>query len=216
MKIILTLMMIGFLSAVFADAASELRQKEYETASSKYNAELLKQKNAKTITDVEFQRKVYLYALEHFDGECTKYKLMCDEVVIMKAYYKKTFGVEYGAAKTVLPQLAEGEKNYKPDTCEWVSDMPKRIAFGPGCGEGKKLKMCVGYVVCEQKEGEGKFIRMSTCSEGNCGEGKDAAVSCTKENGYGSRKPKDEVNFTVSATMQAIMIKDNSTATEGQ
>lgn len=93
-------------------------------------------------------------------------------------------------------------KNYKPESCVWASDLPRRIVKGPGCNtEGTKI--CVGYVVCDAKVGEGKFIRMSTCGASNCGESK--AVECTKQQGYSSSKPKDESKESVSEILKVIL-----------
>lgn len=103
-----------------------------------------------------------------------------------------------------IPQLTAEEKNYKPETCVWSNDIPKRLVFGPGCKDSQK-RICVGYVICDQKDPAGKFVRMSTCSQANCAD--DKAVECTKENGYGSRKPDDKANISVSSTVQAIMLQ---------
>lgn len=97
-------------------------------------------------------------------------------------------------------QVVEDNRNYKPDTCVWVDDIPRKIVVGAGCSvEGSRI--CIGYVVCEQKNGGGKFTRMSTCSEGFCGD--NDAVLCTKEKGFGSFKPAPEKAEFVSG-----MIKD--------
>lgn len=104
-----------------------------------------------------------------------------------------------------VPDLAPivkkiSETDYLPNTCRWVTDMPRRIVFGPGCS-GKE-KLCVGYVVCDQKNG-GKFIRMSTCGAPHCGD--THAVSCTKQANYGSSKPVDEANITVSDKLKSAL-----------
>lgn len=92
------------------------------------------------------------------------------------------------------------ETDYLPSTCKWVPDMPRRIIFGSGCvGEDR---LCVGYVVCDQKSG-GKFIRQSTCSDNLCGE--KQAVACTKAPLYGSQKPKSESKVTVSEDLQKVL-----------
>jgi hypothetical protein len=93
-------------------------------------------------------------------------------------------------------------RNYDPDTCEWVEDLPRRIVKGPGCNVGGAT-LCVGFVICKQKVGEGKFVRMSTCGSENCGT--DDAKACTKQKGYGSSKPTDETKHTVSGRAKEMM-----------
>lgn len=105
-----------------------------------------------------------------------------------------------------VPRENEDEKsprNYNAETCKWVSDMPRRIVVGPGCGGKSKSRMCVGYVVCEQKNGGGKFVRQSTCGADKCGEGD--AVKCTKDQYYFSTKPADETQQFVSPRLKQIM-----------
>jgi hypothetical protein len=93
-------------------------------------------------------------------------------------------------------------RNYKPSTCEWVQDIPRKIIQAPGCSrEGTRI--CTGYVVCEQKVGGGKFTRMSTCSESLCGD--NSAAACTKEKGYDSWKPNLSQAETVSRKVEAIL-----------
>jgi hypothetical protein len=98
--------------------------------------------------------------------------------------------------------VAESTRNYKPETCVWAEDIPRKIVMGKSCSaEGSRI--CVGYVVCEQKVGGGKFTRMSTCSEGLCGDA-DAAA-CTREGGYGSFKPKPKNAEFVSKKIQDVL-----------
>lgn len=96
-------------------------------------------------------------------------------------------------------------RNYKAETCKWVSDLPRKIVNGPGCGPKARSKICTGYVVCEQKEGGGKFIRMSTCGPDKCG-GTDAdAVRCTKDMGYFSQKPASESKLFMTPKLKKIL-----------
>lgn len=86
------------------------------------------------------------------------------------------------------PEIADQEtlddkfENFDAESCQWVEDMPRRIHEAPGCGRGRSTKICVGYVVCNRTEGEGKFIRASTCGENNCSD----AVACTRDRHYWS------------------------------
>jgi hypothetical protein len=83
--------------------------------------------------------------------------------------------------------------NYRPETCKWAPDMPRRVVQGPGCDkDGSRL--CVGYVVCQQKTGDGYFVRMSTCGAENCKAGDRFAQACTKQLPYRSRPASDETN----------------------
>lgn len=97
--------------------------------------------------------------------------------------------------------------DYKAETCEWAADMPRRIVQGPGCDKNGS-KICVAYVVCDRKSGAGKFVRMSTCSESNCGIGD--AQNCTKQLPYRSFKPDDESKSYPSDLIRKILIQSNS------
>lgn len=103
--------------------------------------------------------------------------------------------------------ITEDNRNYKPDTCVWADDIPRKIVVGAGCSvEGSRI--CIGYVVCEQKNGGGKFTRMSTCSEGFCGD--NDAVLCTKEKGFGSFKPAPEKAEFVSGKIKDLLQNSGS------
>jgi hypothetical protein len=104
--------------------------------------------------------------------------------IIKKEYVKDLHKANWNYDKDLLK-----ENPIVPETCEWVRDTPRRIISVPGCGNNlPKKKACVGYVLCYQKSGL-KYVRMSTCSERNCGE--NDAVDCTKEIGYSSSKSAD-------------------------
>jgi hypothetical protein len=90
-------------------------------------------------------------------------------------------------------QPSKPEISYKSDTCEWVTDLPRKVIAGPGCKTGSSNKICTGHVSCEQKTGEGRFIRLSSCSPEHCGASKEDAVSCTKQLGFISEKAPDEI-----------------------
>jgi hypothetical protein len=79
-------------------------------------------------------------------------------------------------------ELDDKFDNFDADSCQWVEDMPRRVHEAPGCGRGRSTKICVGYVVCNRTQGDGKFIRASTCSEENCSD----AVACTKDRHFWS------------------------------
>jgi hypothetical protein len=95
-------------------------------------------------------------------------------------------------------------RNYKAETCEWVSDLPRKIVYGPACGRSAN-RICTGYVVCEQKVGGGKFVRMSTCGPENCGGTKQDAINCTKQQNYFSRRPMDEAKHFASPKLKKIL-----------
>lgn len=85
--------------------------------------------------------------------------------------------------------LEDLRSNYKPDTCKWVEDMPRKVHRAPGCSRSG-VQVCVGYVVCEQAKSEAKFVRTATCRPERCGE--DDVVSCVNDELYTSVKAKDE------------------------
>lgn len=95
-------------------------------------------------------------------------------------------------------------RNYKAETCKWVTDLPRKIVNGPSCGKTRS-QICTGYVVCEQKTGGGKFIRMSTCGPGKCGASDADAVNCTKDQGYWSKKPASESKLFMSKKLKDIL-----------
>ena len=92
---------------------------------------------------------------------------------------------EQPEAPTIVDQEELDDKfdNFDANSCQWVEDMPRKIHEAPGCGRGRTTKICVGYVVCDRKNGGGKFIRSSTCSEENCSDAKE----CTKDRHFWSR-----------------------------
>jgi hypothetical protein len=96
-------------------------------------------------------------------------------------------------------------RNYKPETCKWVQDLPRKVVNGPGCGGKSRSRICTGYVVCEQKTGGAKFIRMSTCGADKCGGSDEDAVRCTKDMGYYSQKPASESKLFMSPKLKKIL-----------
>lgn len=96
-------------------------------------------------------------------------------------------------------------RNYKAETCRWVSDLPRKILNSPGCTSKGRNLICTGYVVCEQKEGGGKFIRMSTCGADKCGASDADAVRCTKDNRYFSQKPAGESKLFMTPRVKKIL-----------
>lgn len=99
----------------------------------------------------------------------------------------------------------EFPKNYDPKTCEWVEDMPRKIVYGPSFCSRQAVQICTGYVVCDRKQGGGKFIRMSSCSPKNCDRSKESAIACTLEQAYYSRRPEDERNHFVSPELKKVL-----------
>lgn len=96
-------------------------------------------------------------------------------------------------------------RNYKAETCKWVTDLPRKVVNGPGCGPRSRSRICTGYVICEQKTGGGKFIRMSTCGADKCGSSDEDAVRCTKDMGYYSQKPAGESKLFMSPKLKRIL-----------
>jgi hypothetical protein len=109
------------------------------------------------------------------------------------------------------PEVAEESddektpRNYKPETCRWVTDLPRKVVNGPGCGPKQRSKMCTGYVSCEQKQGGAKFIRMSTCSADKCGSSDEDAVRCTKDMGYYSMRPQGESKLFMTPSLKKVL-----------
>lgn len=125
-------------------------------------------------------------------------------------------GLGITSPKAIVAEEAEVEapkKNiiqtgkFKTESCKWVSDMPRRLIFGPGCNADRKSMLCVGYVVCETNDASGaKFIRQSTCGSENCGE--DKAVACTKQASYGSCQPENNTKTISDKVINATTIED--------
>lgn len=112
------------------------------------------------------------------------------------------------AASDEVIEVSDDEKtprNYKPETCRWVNDLPRKVVNGPGCGPKNRSMICTGYVICEQKQGGAKFIRMSTCAADKCGASDEDAVRCTKDMGYYSMKPKGEAKLFMSPELKKIL-----------
>jgi hypothetical protein len=109
---------------------------------------------------------------------------------------------------TIPDEINEDEKsprNYKPDTCKWVTDLPRKVVNGPGCGPKGRSKMCTGYVSCEQKQGGARFIRMSTCGSDKCGSTDEDAVKCTKDMAYFSMKPQGEEKLFMTPKLKKVL-----------
>lgn len=96
-------------------------------------------------------------------------------------------------------------RNYRAETCKWVSDLPRKIVNGPGCSSRNRSRICTGYVICEQKEGGGKFIRMSTCRSHYCGGSDEDAVRCTKDMAYFSERPPQENKLFVTPRLKNLL-----------
>ncbi|MFP5387279.1 MAG: hypothetical protein ACLGHN_14470 [Bacteriovoracia bacterium] len=96
-------------------------------------------------------------------------------------------------------------RNFKSDTCKWVTDLPKKIVNGPGCSLNSRSRICTGYVICDQKSGGGKFIRMSTCRPDFCGNTQRDAINCTQDKRYFSEKPWGEEKMFMSPKLKEIL-----------
>lgn len=96
-------------------------------------------------------------------------------------------------------------RNFRSDTCKWVTDLPKKIVNGPGCSLNSRSRICTGYVICDQKSGGGKFIRMSTCRPDYCGNTQRDAVNCTEDKRYFSEKPWGEEKMFMSPKLKEIL-----------
>ncbi len=208
----------------------DLREKERELAykieRNKLTYQLLSKVRSNKMTDKEKDRLIDVFRIQYLSKECSEFKQLCTLVTKDLSEYKKNYGKDYDptesikiepmsfdnqdndrAGKEIIKNPVHDPRNYKPESCVWAEDLPRRIVEGPGCNKtGNRL--CVGFVVCEQKTGGAKFVRMSTCSSENCGDG--AAVACTKQLGYGSRRPEDETKATVSDPIKDILTNKSS------
>jgi hypothetical protein len=89
-------------------------------------------------------------------------------------------------------------RNIKPETCKWVSELPRRIINAPGCSASTRNRICTGFVSCVQRAGGVRLVRLSTCRAEHCGNGDENAVRCTQDMGYSSSRPQGETRDTVS------------------
>lgn len=83
-------------------------------------------------------------------------------------------------------------RNIKAETCEWVTDISRRIVKASpadNCSVYEPQKLCIGYVSCQSKNSDARFVRLSTCSASNCGPTDSDAMNCTLEQGFYSRVP---------------------------
>lgn len=213
----------------FDDASknADIRDRDFNISQLTHDFDLSKKVNAKTITAKERDRQHDSFLLDRYKNECEVFKRLCDIFAERKLEYKNKYNAEYGVATNIPAPVATGTAavaatpvatptvakiaiaqtgGFKTETCKWVSDMPRRLIFGPGCDGGRNAMLCTGYVVCEASAG-GKFIRQSTCGSANCGEG--SAVACTKQASYGSCKPETETRTGISErTTEALTIED--------
>lgn len=132
-----------------------------------------------------------------------------EEKAKAKAEEEKAAQLKAEAAKKLAEEAEENEdekspRNYDPETCEWAKDLPRRVVYGPSCGKNM-TRICTGHVVCNQKFGGAKFVRMSTCGPEHCGGSARDAINCTKQNGYFSRKAKDESKEFMSQKVKKVI-----------
>jgi hypothetical protein len=109
------------------------------------------------------------------------------------------------AEGTGLTDQENARRNYDPSSCKWVADLPRRIVNAPGCNSTSRTRVCTGYVICNQLEGGGRFIRMSTCRPQFCGAGDQNAANCTKDLSYFSQKPPEEQREFLSPRLKNIL-----------
>jgi hypothetical protein len=107
--------------------------------------------------------------------------------------------------ETVSVDDEKDPRNYNANTCKWISDIPRKIVNGPGCGPKSRSRICTGYVVCEQKQGGAKFVRMSSCAADKCGASDADAVKCTKDRGYYSERPGSELKLFVTPKLKEVL-----------
>lgn len=151
-----------------------------------------------------------LRSQEDVEGNCTQGGQGCSE--LPEAERTVASEVSLTPEVTVISKeestVNEDEKNprnYRPDTCEWVEDLPKKIANGPGCGGSSRSRICTGYVICNQKVGGGKFIRMSTCRPEFCGPTRGDAINCTKDMRYFSERPYGEKKLFMTKKVKKVL-----------
>lgn len=195
------------------------RSRDYNIEVHKLNYQSADKVNSGKMKETESDRLRDLIYLQFLSNECSEFKHLCDVLDKEKGEYKTKYSREYDSNEIVKVEemsLNENKKeetvkdntptyngrNYKPDSCVWAEDLPRRIVEGPGCNKAGN-RLCVGFVVCEQKVGGAKFVRMSTCSSEHCVDG--GAVACTKQMGYGSRRPEDVTKATVSDPIKDIL-----------
>jgi hypothetical protein len=101
-------------------------------------------------------------------------------------------------AQATAAQASSQLRGLKPESCKWVSELPRRIINAPGCTTGSRNRICTGFVRCEQRGGGPRLIRLSTCRAEYCGASDQDAVRCTEDPGYSSSRPQGETRDTVS------------------
>lgn len=204
---------------------ADVRDRDFYIAQLNDDFSLLKKLDAKEITSEERDRLHAAFFIDYLKNECENFQRLCEVFNEKKLSYKENYKVEYGAtvapgagssvAPSVTPKPEVKNKvvvaqtgSFKSETCKWVSDMPRRLVFGPGCDGGRNAMVCTGFVVCDSNdEAGGKFIRQSTCGSANCSD--DKAVACTKQANFGSCKPEDETKTGISQrTTDALTIED--------
>ena len=140
-----------------------------------------------------FDELCFSFLEEHKVGSEAEKKVNCKKII--DEYYKTKL------------KRADQEDSFMSSTCEWSTDLPRRVVSAPGCGTAApKKNTCVGYVVCDSKVSYyddeqkkdvtylKKFVRMSTCSAENCGDNDSAR--CTQEKGYSSKKGGEDENVS--------------------
>lgn len=214
----------------YAKTAPRLAQKEIEVAMIKFNADyqieqkkqICKKDKAKceqmkleiesiqgqmaakvAIPEEAFKREMLDSEgkLEALASDCFKQQFQeaCPKLAAAAKEHEKKFGEVYFTEEEVA---AYEKPKYVASKCQWSFDLPRRVISRPGCGQGKSMQTCVGYVICDPPEGTIKVVRMSTCSPENCGD--NDAGKCTKEQGFSS-KNKTEFFDTASEKVKSVI-----------
>ncbi len=93
--------------------------------------------------------------------------------------------------------------SYNPATCVWAADLPRKLHTAPGCTRSTTNQICVGYVVCDDKAGTGKFVRTATCGGDKCG---SSPVACVNDRSFYSRPPEENVGKYMSDRVKTQVI----------
>lgn len=149
---------------------------------------------------------------EEISDESTKSKGKDVDCPKLLADDRKRFGMteavavapEVPAPKAAAEADDDEEIDFKPETCKWSQDLPRKVLACPGCEKGTDVWICTGYVICDPvDDSKPKLTRLSTCSSGMCGN-KDA-VSCTRQQGYSSSKAEDAPRKTPSKKVKTAV-----------
>lgn len=101
--------------------------------------------------------------------------------------------------------LADTFASYDPDSCQWATDLPRKVhSTHSGCNRNGTTSICVGYVVCNVRSGQGQFVRTATCGADKCGASE--AKECVKDRSAYSRKPEDVPTKYMSDRVRSLIL----------